>query len=198
MAKAAVSRKGTINSSSSVYQLRIGLADITPQIWRSVLVPASVSLAQLYQILQIAMGWTDSHLHEFAIGRTRYGIPDPDWLSSELVIAEERVTLAEALGGTESKFAYRYDFGDAWEHELRIENTLPLDPGTHYPQCLAGANACPPEDVGGPFGYLNFLQTIRDPRHQQHAEMLRWCGGSFDPVAFNLAAVNAASRRIRR
>lgn len=143
------------------------------------------------------MGWTDSHLHEFAVGRTRYGIPDPDGLSSELVIAEERVTLAEALGGAESKFAYRYDFGDGWDHELRVENTLPLDPGTHYPLCLAGANACPPEDVGGPSAYLHFLQAIRDPRHEQHAEMRTWCGGSFDPVAFDLTAINAALRRIR-
>jgi hypothetical protein len=198
MAKAAVPRRSTAKSRASVYQLRIALADVKPQIWRSVLVPGSVSLAQLHEIMQIVMGWTDSHLHEFVIGKTRYGTPDPDWPSSEPVMAEERVTLAEAVSSTEGKFAYRYDFGDGWEHELRIENTLPLDPGTHYPLCIAGANACPPEDVGGPFGYLHFLQAIRNSRHEQHAELLSWCGGSFDPVAFDLDTINAALRRIRR
>jgi hypothetical protein len=197
MAARSARKKSPDGGSTAVYQLRIELCHLQPAIWRRVLVPGSVTLAKLHQIIQLAMGWTDSHLHEFVIGKIRYGIPDPDWPSTEPVIAEKRVTLAECLGDAIKKFTYTYDFGDGWDHELRVEKLLPPDAGARYPTCLAGANACPPEDVGGPPGYFEFLEAIADPGHERHEELLEWCGEDFDATAFDPEAVNAALRRIR-
>ncbi|WP_051229564.1 plasmid pRiA4b ORF-3 family protein [Paludibacterium yongneupense] len=105
------------------------------------------------------------------------------------VLSEKRVTLKKALGGTR-KFDYLYDFGDGWQHTIKIRKTMPGDPGLKLPLCTGGENACPPEDVGGPCGYEEFLEAIRDPRHEEHEAMLAWCGGEFDPGYFDLAAVD--------
>ena len=180
-----------------IYQLHIELRDLKPVIWRRVLVPQSVTLAKLHQVIQIAMGWTNSHLHEFTIGRIRYGMPSRESIEPDLVINEKRTTLQASLPPSTKSFSYSYDFGDGWEHTLRVEKTLPIDPAFHYPLCMAGANACPPEDIGGPPGYVDFVQAISDPAHPEHEELLEWCGGTFDPFAFNLDAINAQLRRIK-
>jgi len=109
---------------------------------------------------------------------------------------EERFTLAAALGARKS-FIYLYDFGDGWEHRVTIEKALPADPAVKLPQCLDGANACPPEDVGGSPGYEDFLAAIRDPAHEERDAMLEWCGGAFDPTAFDVEAVNETLRRLK-
>jgi hypothetical protein len=109
---------------------------------------------------------------------------------------EERFTLAAALG-TRKSFTYLYDFGDGWEHRVSVEKILPADAALKLPQCLDGANACPPEDVGGPPGYEDFLAAIHDPTHEEHAAMLEWCGGAFDPTAFDPTAVNESLRRFK-
>ncbi|WP_232624501.1 plasmid pRiA4b ORF-3 family protein [Paraburkholderia ginsengisoli] len=83
-----------------------------------------------------------------------------------------------------------YDFGDNWQHRVKVEKILPPDSDLRSPICLAGRNACPPEDVGGGPGYIEFLEAITDPSHEDHEQLLEWCGGSFDPDAFDLAAVN--------
>ena len=85
--------------------------------------------------------------------------------------------------GARKFFIYLYDFGDGREHRVTVEKILPPAPGLKLPQCSDGANACPPEDVGGPPGYNEFLQAINDPSHEEHESMLDWCGGSFDPTA---------------
>jgi len=180
-----------------IYQLHIELRDLKPAIWRRVLVPQSVTLAKLHQVIQIAMGWTNSHLHEFTIGRIRYGMPSRESIEPDLMINEKRATLQASLPPSTKSFSYSYDFGDGWEHTLRVEKTLPIDPAFHYPLCMAGANACPPEDIGGPPGYVDFVQAISDPAHPEHEELLAWCGGTFDPFAFNLDAINAQLRRIK-
>jgi hypothetical protein len=179
-----------------IYQLHIELQDIAPAIWRRLLVPGGIKLDALHRVLQAAMGWTDSHLHSFAIAGKKYGIPDPDWPEMKLV-DERRTMLASCLSASVTDFTYEYDFGDRWEHTIRVERTLPIEDTRSYPLCIAGANACPPEDVGGTPGYLDFLQAITDPLHPEHADMLRWCGGAFDPRGFDLNSVNAALRRLK-
>jgi hypothetical protein len=114
-------------SVDTCYQLRIELQQIEPKIWRSLRAPASVTLAKLHKIFQIAMGWSDSHLHEFAIGASHYGIPDPHF-DTEPLLQEKRVTLAEVLTPSIRRFLYSYDFGDGWEHDVLIERTVPLQP----------------------------------------------------------------------
>jgi Plasmid pRiA4b ORF-3-like protein len=89
---------------------------------------------------------------------------------------------------------YEYDFGDGWEHVVLLEKVLPPEQGVDYPRCTAGKRACPPEDVGGVWGYESFLETIRDPSHPEHDDMLEWAGGEFDPEQFDLNAANEALR----
>lgn len=175
--------------AAPIYQLRIELLDVSPVIWRRLLVPGSLKLHQLHGALLWTMGWAGGHLHEFVIGHDHYGEPDPDFDTPPRVQRENRFTLAAALGA-HKWFTYLYDFGDGWEHRVTIEQILPPDPGIKLPHCLDGANACPPEDVGGPPGYEEFLEAIRDPKHEEHEPMLEWCGGAFDPTAFDIARIN--------
>ncbi len=150
----------------------------------------TVTLAQLHHIIQAAMGWYDSHLHQFTVGRVHYGVPDPD--DFEEVRDERRVRLNQILTEPKQKLVYEYDFGDGWEHVILLEKVLSPEQGAEYPRCTAGKRACPPEDVGGVWGYESFLETIRDRKHPEHVEMLEWVGGEFDPEEFDLAAVNEA------
>ena len=174
-----------------IYLLRIELEHLEPTVWRQVLVPASIKLPQLHGTILRAMGWEGGHLHEFVIGHTHYGEPDPDNPYEDPPLTNEaRVTLEQALGGLKT-LRYVYDFGDDWEHKVKVEKILPPAPGMHLPHCVAGANACPPEDVGGVPGYFEFLEAIRDPKHSEHESMTKWIGRSFDPTEFDIDAVNA-------
>jgi len=143
-------------------------------------------------VLLLAMGWDGDHAHEFIIGDTNYGDPSPDWPSDPPMLNETKVTLTKALGGLKS-FTYLYDYGDNWQHKVKVEKVLNIDLGLTSPLCLAGRNACPPEDVGGAPGYSEFLEAINDPTHEEHQQMIDWCGGSFDSDAFDL---DAASQRL--
>ena len=190
----AVARKAPLRAvkvPAPIYQLRVELRYVEPAIWRRLVVPGAMKLPQLHAALLWTMGWAGGHLHEFVIGHDHYGEPDPYYDTPPVVQPEDRVTLAAALGARKS-FIYLYDFGDGWEHRVAVEKILPPDPGLKLPLCLDGANACPPEDVGGPPGYADFLEAINDPKHEEHASMLEWCGGSFDPTAFRLDDINAA------
>lgn len=171
-------------------QLRVELRGVEPLVWRRVLVPENITLAKLHVVLQWAMGWHSSHLHEYEIARRRYGIPDDEWPSTEPVEDERRVRLKPLIEGGMRRFTYLYDFGDHWEHIVKVEDLVPPKPDRPLIVCLAGENACPPEDVGGYPGYAEFLEALKDPKHEEHANMLRWIGGSFDPTAFDLTDVN--------
>lgn len=174
-----------------IYELKVTLKGIRPPIWRRVRVPGNVSMGTLHHILQIVMGWTDSHLHMFRAGRTAIGAPDPEWDDFGFdSIDERRIKLAEVAPEEKSKFTYEYDFGDGWEHDVRVERILPADPKIDLPVCLKGKRACPPEDCGGPYGYLDLLEVLADPDDPEHEEMLDWLGGEWDAEAFDLDAVN--------
>lgn len=183
-------------SEPHIYQLYVELCDIAPAIWRRLQVPSWITLAKLHHVLQIAMGWTNSHLHQFDIAGKHYGIPDEDW--PEMSPVDERhVILANCLGMTVTDFSYEYDFGDGWEHSVHVERILPVDDLSGSLLCMGGANACPPEDVGGPPGYFDFVQAITDPSRPGRVEMLRWYGGAFDPARFDLNAVNASLHQVK-
>ncbi len=182
-------------AKSAIYQLKITLRDSRPPIWRRVLVPGDFSLRKLHQVAQIAMGWTDSHLHQFTVGGTYYGEPHPD---DEMEMNDERrFTLNRIAPREKSKFAYEYDFGDSWDHEVLVEKIFPPEPGVKYPLCVKGKRACPPEDVGGVWGYDKFLKAICDPKHEEHDSYLEWIGGEFDPEAFDLDEINQELRRVK-
>ncbi len=195
----AVARKAPLRAAKapvSIYQLRIDLLYLEPAIWRRILVPGAIKLPRLHGALLWTMGWAGGHLHEFVFAHNHYGIPDPNYDTPPLVQREDRVTLAAALGAHKF-FIYLYDFGDGWEHRVIVEKILPPDPGLKLPLCLDGANACPPDDVGGPPGYVEFLEAINDPAHEEHDAMLEWCGGSFDPTDFRLDNINTALHQFK-
>jgi hypothetical protein len=180
-----------------VYRLRVELLDIAPLIWRRLLVPADIKLPKLHQCLQLAMGWTNSHLHQFKLGETVYGVPDPEWPELQ-TLDERRIQLCDLIGEAQRELGYEYDFGDGWEHRIVLEQAEPPNEFMRYPLCTAGERACPPEDVGGVPGYEEFLKIIGDPNHEEHGQSLLWAGGgAFDPEGFDLNAVNRALRRTR-
>jgi hypothetical protein len=187
-----------MSTAKTIYQLKVTLIGAQPPIWRRFLVADTTTLAQLHEVLQVVMGWTNSHLHHFIIDDEFYGMPLDDDLGDMRTKDEARFKLNQFVSGKGFRFGYEYDFGDSWEHDLVIEKILPAEKGGQYPVCVAGKRACPPEDVGGIWGYQDFLKAISDPRHPEHAEMREWIGGDFDPERFNLNAVNAGLRQPRR
>jgi hypothetical protein len=180
--------KQTTSEASFVYQIKVSIKGASPPIWRRLEVSDQTTLAKLHKILQVAMGWTDSHLHQFIIGKKYYGEPDSEMGFQTL--NEKRFKLSQLLLKEKSKFIYEYDFGDSWEHEILIEKKLPATEGKKLPVCLKGKGACPPEDIGGVWGYAEFLNAINDPEHPDHEDMLEWAGDQFDPEAFDLDEVN--------
>jgi len=166
----ATARKTPFNAvkaDAPLYQSRIELRDLEPAIWRQILLPASVKLPKLHVALLWTIGWAGGHLHEFVIGRRHFGEPNPDFDSGPPVQSEDRFTLTAALGVSKS-FTYLYDFGDGWQHHVVVEKILSSDLALKLPVCLGGANACRKEDVGTPPGYVDFLQAINDPAHEEH------------------------------
>lgn len=177
--------------TEKVYYLRIQLAEIEPPIWRSIVVPGQITLFRLHQILQVVMGWTFSHLHQFLIDDVRYGEPDPEF--DELIKQDQLTELRKVLSKKGMRFVYEYDFGDSWRHEIIIERIEPITPETYYIlQCFDGERACPPEDCGGVSGYEQLCEALRDPHHPDHEELRMWAGKHYDPNLFSLQAVNSA------
>lgn len=175
-------------------QLRVELEDVTPAIWRRILVPTSVRLDRLAEMLLAGMGWTNSHLHCFEIGDERYGMQCDDFLDDEL--DERSVTVLRALRDVES-FAFHYDFGDGWVHDVTVESVVESTFGLKHAVCLDGANACPPEDCGGPHGFEYFLEALTDPTHDEHDDYVDWNGGAtFDRSAFEVVSTNAALQKV--
>ncbi len=178
-----------------VYQMKVTLQDISPPIWRRIQVTNDTTLGKLHRILQVVMGWSDYHLHEFIIGEVSYGVPDKESMSD--MKNEKNVRLSQIVSGEGMRFTYIYDFGDYWRHKILVEKILSPEQDTRYPICIKGKRACPPEDCGGIGGYYEFLEAIKDPDHPDHEDMLDWVGGSFDPEAFDLDEINATLRKIR-
>jgi hypothetical protein len=181
---------GRVTARTRIFEIKIELREVRPAVLRRVQVPGEISLAGLHEVVQVAMGWTDSHLHEFDVAGVRYRLPDPDW-DVEEVRDETRAKLFRVLGRGD-RADYVYDFGDGWTHRLTVETVLAAQPGVSYPWCVSGRRACPPEDVGGPWGYAGFLEAMADPAHPEHERYRQWLGGPFDPAAFDLDAVNQA------
>jgi len=179
--------------------LRIELLEIEPLIWRRVRVAPSASFKRLHDILQIALGWQNSHLHEFRAGELVLNMKGIDEFEERANVQyEDDWTLKDLLDSGVKEFEYAYDFGDGGLHRIVVEPvTRERLPGP-TPLCLAGENACPPEDVGGPHRYGEFLRAIAEPGHEEHAMFLEWIGGVWDPKGFDLNRINRELRRPRR
>jgi hypothetical protein len=181
-----------------IYQLKIVLRDITPPVMRILQIKGNASLGKLHDYIQGAMGWTDSHLHEFIIKGQRYqaeeqmydDVDNPDMF-------DERDCRINKLLQEGDSFVYIYDYGDCWEHEIKVEKILPPEDGVKYPICTYGERSCPPEDCGGSCGYENLLVILNDPKHEEHEHYSEWVGEGFDPDKFDLEKTSLKIRNIK-
>jgi hypothetical protein len=174
------------DQSATIYQLKIMLDRSDPPIWRRVQVE-DCDLTTLHQVIQSAMGWDDDHMHEFTIGKNKYDANPIQKTRDKRTGKTSRLSKAVEQGIDTIK--YWYDFGDDWFHTIVIEKTFPPEPGVHYPRCVEGERACPPEDCGGIWGYYGLLEALSDPDHPEHEEMKEW-RGEIDPEAFDVEGVN--------
>jgi len=176
------------SSKQAVYQFKISLRDCKPLIWRRIQVQ-DCTLDKLHESIQTAMGWTNSHLHHFRVGKQLYG--DPEVMQEnfeDLGYKDSTKTMISNIlpvDGKRFSFSYEYDFGDSWEHEIRFEGACEPTAASKCPVCIEGERACPPEDCGGVWGYADLLEAINDKKHERHDELLEWLGESFDPDAFD-------------
>ncbi|MEO7524417.1 MAG: plasmid pRiA4b ORF-3 family protein [Ferruginibacter sp.] len=179
-------------------QIKIILNRTNPLIWRELLVPRDITFYKLHHTIQIAMGWTNSHLFEFKIEGYRIGeiyenLEEQD--ESHIVNAKETklITLIDKEG---EEFKYEYDFGDGWDHSIILEKYESLKSTQQLPFCKSGALKCPPEDCGGITGLYDFLSILLDKRHPDHRATKVWAGGKFDPAEFDIVKVNKQLKNI--
>ena len=167
-------------SADDIAHLKVTLDEVKPPVLRRIEVPLTIRLDRMHLALQAAMGWTNSHLYEIRVRDVGWGVPDPDWGGGPLDARKARlVDVLEESGAKTLK--YLYDFGDGWEHTIKVERIAEAVPGLAYPRQTEARGRCPPEDVGGPWGYAEFLEAITDPKHERHAEVAERIGGPFDP-----------------
>jgi hypothetical protein len=176
------------DAAAPIYQVKVGLRAATPPIWRRLEVPADTSLADLHDIIQVAFGWENSHLHVFETAYGSFGIADRE-LGHR---AEGPVTLEQVAPGAGDRLQYTYDFGDDWTHEIEVEKVLDRQP-VAYPRCTGGRRAAPPEDCGGIWGYAELVEVLADPGHPEHDDRLDWLGldsaADFQPARFDAAEI---------
>ena len=175
-----------------MYQIQISLKGSTPKIWRRLQLKSDTFLPKLHHIIQITMGWTNSHLHQFIKNKEFYG--DSSLNDDFDVVDYRKIKLSAMLMKEKDKFTYEYDFGDSWEHTILLEKILPVDSNTKYPVCIAGEMNCPPEDCGGVWGYAELLKILGDPKHEEYEEYKEWLGDDFNPNEFDLEEINAMLR----
>jgi hypothetical protein len=178
----------------NVYKVKITLKGVRPAIFREVEVP-NMTLGDLHEVIQTAMGWENAHPHCFTIEREEFGpiLDDQSFVSWD---DEETVSLGELVDSDCRRFTYEYDFGDSWVHEILVGKPRSPRPGVFYPRCIKGEFACPPEDCGGVLGYVALCEALATPKSEwtedekEQMEMF----GRFDPNRFSIDEVNRALR----
>lgn len=189
-----------------IHELKITLCGSKPPIWRQIAISSDTRLNELHEVIQIVIGWTNSHLHQFIVSnrsRKEYrSLGKSGWTHLERRLSDPRfeledteneneVMLGDLAPAVKSKFIYEYDFGDSWEHLIEVVKIgLPIE-GVKYPVCLAGKLACPSEDCGGLEGYYNMLEALKDPKCEDYKDMLAWVGKDFNPEQFDVDEINA-------
>jgi len=177
----------------AAFQIKISLKNVSPPVWRRMLIPEDFRLSDLHLLIQIAMGWGDSHLHEFGLPKDGpIFMPGEvvDDMDDERYVDESTVAFHEVCARVKDRLKYTYDFGDFWLHDIVVEKVIKVEEGDRVPVCLDGKNACPPDDCGGANGYGHLMEVISDPEHEEYEEILEWVGEYFDPCEFDLDEVN--------
>lgn len=183
-----------------IARIKVVLDDVAPTVTRRLEVPLTLRLDRLHTVLQEAMGWTDTHLYEFRIKGIGFGIPDPDWGYGGGPLDARKTTLLDAIADTGAKsFKYLYDFGDGWEHSVKIERIATAADGILYPRLIEASGRCPPEDVGGPWGYQEAREALADPSHERHQEIAEWWGADpLDLDTIDIPAIEAEIAKLAR
>jgi hypothetical protein len=174
----------------NIYQLKITLIGSKPPIWRRILVSNDTTLDKFHTVLQIAMGWTNSHLHQFISNGLFYGIKDDDFGFDMDIEDEDKYKLNQLLKSEKDTIIYEYDFGDGWEHKVLLEKIIHFNTDNKLPICTKGKRACPPEDCGGIWGYGDLIDILNDSEHSEHESMLEWLGDEFDSEALDIEQIN--------
>jgi len=182
---------------TSIARIKVVLDDVTPTVLRRLEVPLSLKLDRLHMVLQVALGWTNSHLYEFRFKDIGFGVPDPDWGFGDGPLDARKATLLDVIEDTGVKsFKYLYDFGDGWEHSIKIERIELAAVGVSYPRLLEASGCCPPEDVGGPWGYEEAREALTDPKHERHQEIAEWWG--VDALGINTIDISAIEAELSK
>ena len=184
----------TAKIKPSIYQLKITLLGIQPPIWRRILVPSTMRLCCLHDAIQAVLGWTDTHLHHFEKHGDYWGVADEEF---EDRTDESKVALRKVLLREGDSMTYTYDFGDNWRHRILLEKIIRAELSATRPICVSGRRRRPPEDVGGPSGYQEFLKVLFEPGHEEFSHFRGWAGGKFHAEEFDLKAVNTILERMR-
>ena len=183
--------------STKIARIKIELEHIAPLIWRRVDVSLTTNLRALHEIIQAVMPWENYHLYQFAVGERVYGEPDPeDAVWGRKIYQAKGMRLGTLVERGVSELLYTYDFGDDWQHRVIVEEVLDAQPGTDYPTFIDGERTAPPEDVGGPPGFMDFVEAMAKPRHPQRKDLVRWYGGPFNPVDFGADRIAESIRSI--
>jgi hypothetical protein len=190
--------------------LKITLRHLEPKIWRRVLVPYDIKLPRLHDVIQIAMGWTDSHLHVFKTKTASYEtffddgddlVFGQDFPGASEKLDESEYRLSDLLAKPRARCVYTYDFGDDWKHDIVLEKLAPAGKRITHAEVLAGENACPPDDCGGVPGYCDLIEILSSPKHPRHEDRREWLGlekgGKFDPAFYDMAAANTELHRLK-
>lgn len=179
--------------TQEIARLRIDLEHLEPRIWRCVAVSLTTNLRSLHEVIQAVMPWENTHLYQFTIGDRVYGEPGPeDAAWGRKIYQAKGMRLGTLIGRGVTEFLYTYDFGDDWQHRIAVESVAVADPGVDYPIFIDGERRAPPEDVGGPPGFMDFFEAISKRSHPQHKDMVRWYGGPFHPTDFGAAQIAAS------
>jgi hypothetical protein len=199
--KTKAKKAARAQKSITLYQLKIALKGIRPPIWRRVVVPSHITFAQLHDVIQTVMGWEDYHLYEFEIDDILIDIPDEEYGFSFVGRREKHDARKEKLEKfvTEEgeKFTYTYDFGDHWVHTITLEKIETTHDPLPHPICLKGKRACPPEDIGGIYGYMEVMDMLNGHGTKEEIEeFVEWYGGDYDPEYFDIDETNERLRSI--
>ena len=201
--KSSGSKKISAIKSVPILQLKITINNTEPQVWRRILVREDMNLGLLHVVIQLATGWTNSHLHQYFIAGKQYSDPEfgigAEFEGDVPTLDENTLTLADITSGGMKSFQYEYDFGDSWHHTVEIERTEPDGAGFQgYAMCIAGSRACPPEDCGSTHGFANLLEVIKNPGNEEYESMMEWLGGKYDPELCDVGKTNRYLQKIKR
>ena len=178
--------------TKTTYQIHISLKGSKPKIWRRILVPSDLLLYDFHDIIQITMGWSDSHLFQFKKNKTYYAadVEEEEFWGNIKIVDCEGIKISDLLKKEKDKIIYEYDFGDSWIHDIVLEKITDNIPNKKIPICLAGKNNCPPEDCGGIWAYNEMIKVLSNPEHEEYEEYIEWFGEEFDPEYFNKKEIN--------